>query len=71
LKVWYQDASGNDRLLSLKEAGVGAIYLGNADTQFSLKSDESQQTNAVVRSSGIYLKENGGAGTIQHVDFAL
>lgn len=71
LVVWTKDEKGNDKLLSLKEAGVGAIYLGSANTQFSLNSAETNQTNGVIRKTGVYLKENGQAGTVQHVDLVL
>jgi hypothetical protein len=55
----------------LKEADVGAIYLGNASTEFAMKNQESHDLNGIVRTSGIFLKESAGAGTIQHVDLAL
>lgn len=71
LKVWTKDADGNDMLIDLKKAGVGAIYLGHASTQFSLNELETNKTNGIVRSTGIYLKENGEAGTIQHIDLAI
>ena len=67
LRVWTKDAQGNDKLTGLKEANVGAIYLGNADTEFSLK-DADNETNGVIRKTGVYLKETGGAGTLSHVD---
>lgn len=68
LKVWTKCGSGEAKLLSLKDAGVGAIFLGSHGTQFTL-ADKSGNENAVVRRTGMYLKENGQAGTIQHVDF--
>lgn len=71
LKIWTKDEKGNDHLIDLKEAGVGAIYLGNASTEFSLKSDETKATNGVIRKTGIYLKETGEVSTIQHVDLAV
>ncbi|MBE5919364.1 MAG: hypothetical protein E7272_05900 [Pseudobutyrivibrio ruminis] len=71
LKVWTKDEEGNDKLLNLKEADVGAIYLGNLDTEFSFK-DGMGNTDAVLRKTGIYLKEStGDAGTVAHVDLAL
>lgn len=71
LKVWTKDEEGNDKLLNLKEADVGAIYLGNLDTEFSFK-DGMGNTDAVLRKTGIYLKESTGtAGTVAHVDLAL
>ena len=71
LRVWTRDSEGNDMLMELKDADVGAIYLGNADTQYSLVND-SGDTDGIIRKTGIYLKESTGqAGTINHVDLAL
>lgn len=71
LKVWTKDTEGNDRLIDLKTAGVGAIYLSSANTEFSLKNEENAQTNGIIRQTGIYLKESGEVSTIQHVDLTL
>lgn len=71
LKVWVKDENGENRLLDLKEAGVGAIFLGSADTKFSLNNVETNATNAIIQKTGVYLRENGTAGTVQHVDLAL
>ncbi len=72
LKVWVKDANGEDKLLSLKEADVGAVFLGNVSTQFSLNNAETNDTNAMIRKTGVYLRESTGqAGTVQHVDFAI
>ena len=71
LKVWTKDADGNDRLIDLKQADVGAIFLGSAETEFSQKDDDLN-TQAIVRKTGIYLKESTGqASTIAHVDLVL
>ena len=71
LKVWTKDEEGNDYLIDLKKADVGAIYLGNAETQFSLKNDENK-LNAEIKKTGVYLKESTGAvGTLNHVDLAI
>ena len=71
LKVWSKDENGKDILISLKKADVGAIYLGNANTEFSVKSGTENQTDAIIRKTGVYLKESGGVGTVQHVDLAV
>ncbi|MCM1083861.1 MAG: hypothetical protein NC393_08905 [Clostridium sp.] len=71
LRVWTKDEKGNDILIDLKSADVGALYLGNASTEFSLNNMETNKTNAVIRSTGVYLKESGGIGTMQHVDLAV
>lgn len=71
LKVWTKDENGNDYLIDLKKADVGAIYLSNADTQFSLKDDENN-LNAEIKKTGIYLRESTGAvGTLNHVDLVV
>lgn len=71
LKVWTKDENGNDRLIDLKKAGVGAIYLGYSDTEFSLNNMDTNQKNGIIRSTGIYLKESGEVGTLQHVDLVV
>lgn len=68
LKVWITDENGNDKLISLKDADVGAIYLGNAKTTFNV-TDDTNDLKARVRSTGVYLHEDGGAGSVQQVDF--
>ena len=71
LKVWTKDEAGNDYLINLKDADVGAIYLDNADTQFSLK-DGNNRLNVEIKKTGIYLHEStGAAGTLNHVDLAV
>lgn len=68
LKVWTTDDSGKPILMSLKDADVGAVYLGSSKTQFDLK-DNKNELKGRIQSSGIYLHEDGTAGTIQQVDF--
>lgn len=68
LKIWTRDADGRDQLISLKEADVGAIYLGSTQTPFEMTDDENGLTGR-VRQSGVYLHENGVAGSVQQIDF--
>lgn len=70
LKIWSKDSSGRDILIPISAAGIGAIYLGNSDTDFSLNSESDNRVNARIRKTGIFLYENGAAGTIQHLDMA-
>ena len=71
LRIWTKDEKGRDVLLDLKRADVGAIYLGNTDTQFSLKDDENR-LNGEIKKTGIYIKESSGSvGTLNHVDLAI
>jgi hypothetical protein len=67
LRVWTKDKNGQDSLLSLIESGVGALYLGNVTTPFSVK-DTQNNLIGQVRTSGIFVQENGVVGTLQQVD---
>jgi hypothetical protein len=70
LRIWSKDGGGSDQLVALGEKGVGAVYLGHATTPFELKGQDNE-LQGVVRSTGIYLGEEGGAGTVQHVDLVV
>lgn len=70
LQIWTQEEDGSSKLLSLSEAGVGAIYLGYENTDFSLNRLQDNTTNAVIRKTGMFLYENGNSGTVQQLDLA-
>lgn len=69
LKIWCRDENGQDTLYTLTQKGVGAICLQNVSTDFALKDDKNV-SNGFIRSTGIFLYENGSVGTIQHLDLA-
>lgn len=70
LQVWTKDGNGNDQLSTLKEADVGAIGLAHAATSFDLK-DANNELQGRIRSSGIFLHEDGGVGTVQQIDLTI
>jgi hypothetical protein len=71
LKIWTKDENGNDKLMDLQQADIGAIYLGAASTEYTHKTSDTNETQAVVRQTGFYLHESTGeAGTVQQIDFA-
>jgi len=70
LRVWTKDSNGNDYLFALAEKEIGAIYLGSANTEFSINNSQNE-TNAVIRKTGIFLFENAESGTIQHIDLVV
>lgn len=70
LQVWSRDASGKDHLQGLKAANVGAISLKNIETSFTIKDDKNAQQGE-VRSSSVFLQENGGAGTVSQIDLSV
>lgn len=69
LRIWHKTDT-KDELLALGEVGIGAIFLGNIQTPFSLKSD-SNQFLGEIRKSGIVLFKDNKAGMISHIDMAV
>lgn len=70
LLIWTKDENGKDMLYHLKDRGVGAICLQNVSTKFDLKSLKDNSMNGRVKSSGVFLYENGNVGTMQQLDLA-
>lgn len=70
LHVWAPDGDGQGTLDTLAARGVGALYLDSVATPFSL-TDSENRLLAEIRASGVYLREDGGAGTLQQVDLAV
>jgi hypothetical protein len=66
LRVW----DGEKTTLSLREAGVGAIHVGSVATPFTLGGSDATATG-LVRSTGVWLAETGGAHTVQQVDIVV
>jgi hypothetical protein len=65
LRLWSGPSA---EMASLAGAGVGALYVGaSTATQFDLKSG-SNQTLGQIRSSSLYLREDGQPGTLSQVD---
>ncbi|MBC7248252.1 MAG: hypothetical protein H5T73_10820 [Actinobacteria bacterium] len=55
-----------DRLLILREAGIGALFLGKT-TPFALTRPDNEVLG-LIRSSGFYLREDGTPGALQQID---
>lgn len=70
LRLWIKDSSGADRLVNLQSLGIGAIYLGNAKADFSLNNAQNRELGQ-ARAAGVYLNEDGSAGTVQQIDLAV
>jgi hypothetical protein len=68
LKVWQKNADGFDRLTSLRDSGIGAIYTGHAATQYNVAAGSSDSVAGILRETGFLLKEAGGTGIVQEVD---
>lgn len=70
LRIWTADEQGNMQLMALGQAGVGALYLGNVSSSFDI-NDAANNSLGTVQSTGVFLKEDGGAGTMQHIDLTV
>jgi hypothetical protein len=70
LSVWSTDPDTGDSLASLAESGVGAIFLDSRRTRFDLTGDDGEPRARIER-TGIFLDENGGAGSVQELKFVV
>jgi hypothetical protein len=70
LRIWSKDAEGRDQLVALGAKQIGAIYLGHITTPFELR-DGQNALMGQVRESGMYLQEDGQAGTLQQIDLVV
>lgn len=66
LKLWM-DQTNQGATISLAEAGVGAIYLGNVPYEYALRSDQGALLGQSKEAS-IVLMENGEVKTSQAID---
>jgi hypothetical protein len=69
LKIWTVSPTGDQTLIGLKEAGVGAIYLTSVASPYQIKSGGALQ--GMIQSTGTYLRENGLAGAIHEIDIKI
>ncbi len=71
LRVWTPSADGTGRLQTLAELGVGAVQTAtSATTPFALRTADNTPLGA-VRSTSVYLREDGGVGTVQQIDLSV
>jgi hypothetical protein len=70
LQILRKDEEGNDTLTDIQQVGIGALFLGGTSTPFEVR-DADNQLDAVVRSSGFYITEDGQAGTLQQIDLVV
>ena len=69
LSILTLSENGEKTLVRLADVGIGAIYLHEVSTPFEIKDGAGEYGE--MRSSSVYLRENGTAGTIHHIDLQL
>jgi hypothetical protein len=70
LQVWRMDASGQTRLASLADSGVGALSVQRVGSDQSLRQADGSRLGQ-LRSTGLYLTESGQAKAMQQIDLAV
>ena len=66
LRVWAK--KGEQETFDSPQAhNIDAIFIGNIETPYRIKSGQNT-TEGIIRRSGVYLTEGGGAGIIQKID---
>lgn len=69
LSIWSRDEKGQDVLMGLKDAGIGAIHLEAVASPFVMTDDMNRVTGQ-LRRTGILVKENGEVRHIYQMDLA-
>ena len=70
LSVWVKN-EGEDKLVSLKDASIGAIATQSVDSPMNIRDSNGDEKLGVIQKSGYYLNEDGQAGLIQQMDFVV
>ncbi len=70
LAVWTPDAAGKGELSSLAELGIDALGLANLASPFALRGSGNEDLG-FVKASGLYLAEDGKAGSLQEIDLTV
>lgn len=70
LRIWSPADEGNGTLTTLQQRDVGALYLGRLATPFELRTAVNDSLGA-LRSSGVFLTEDGQPGTLQQIDLTV
>lgn len=68
LRIWTKDENGNDSLLALSQANVGAIYLQDIPSNFIYRKD-IQSNLASLHSSSIFLSNDHKIGLVNAINY--
>ncbi len=65
--IWQGAGGEEEQLISLREAGIGAISVAHLGTQFNLE-DSDGTVQGIVQSSGLFLMESGEPKSMLEID---
>lgn len=67
LRIWSRNQLGEEQLMGLGQAGVGAFYLGHVETLFSVNDSDNAMLGQ-VKETGLAVMESGQVVTMQQLD---
>ena len=70
LQIWTKNENGEDELFAVGQMGIGAIYVKGIQSAFELKNS-ANELQGKIQQTGVFLRENGTAGTLQYVDMTI
>jgi hypothetical protein len=70
LSIWEKTANNADKLTSLKDKNVGAIYLKSTATPYTIY-DGTGKAGAEKASTGIFLTDSGSVSTIEQMNILV
>ncbi|MBI4995583.1 MAG: hypothetical protein HZC22_01510 [Rhodocyclales bacterium] len=70
LRLWTPAADGSGALETLAAREIGALFLGRIATPFELRGNGNSELGAVA-ATGLYLREDGQAETLQEIDLSV
>lgn len=72
LQIWVQHDDGSSSMFTLADKDIGALHLGQTSTEWDLSGGQySRELAGQVRATGLFITEEGEAGTMQQVDLVV
>jgi hypothetical protein len=71
LAVMTIDEAGNRNIQSVRDLSIGAIYAPYSSMQYDLREEGTNTLLGRIMHSGLFLDEQGHAGSVQQIDFVV
>ena len=69
LMVWQPNSDGTQKMTAVGQLGIGAIYSSGVAANFDYK-DSQNNLQGKMKQAGVFLYEDGRAGSMQQIDVA-
>jgi hypothetical protein len=70
LLIWTKDDDGSENLYSLKDKGVGAIYLNDISTEFDY-GNKLDGYDGKLKATSVFVGEDKRIGSVQEIDLKM